>query len=66
MSVLSNLKASEAEVDHIFDHSLEAVLDPSLANKEPLAPIGSEDWPYDVEYHVGLIVHASIGFSIRT
>jgi len=51
MSVLAHLKASEAEVDHIFDHPLEAVLDPSLTSKEPLVAIGSEDWPYDVEFH---------------
>jgi hypothetical protein len=52
ISVLAHLKASEAEVDHIFDHPLEAVLDPGLASKESLVAIGSEDWPYDVEFHV--------------
>jgi len=51
LSVLDNLKASDAEVDHIFDHPLEALLDPTLASKEPLVAIGSEDWPYEVEYH---------------
>ena len=54
MSVLAHLKASEAEVDHIFDHPLEAVLNPSLASKEPLVAVGSEDWPYDVEFHVSM------------
>lgn len=54
MSVLAHLKASEAEVDHIFDHPLEAVLNPSLASKEPLVAVGSENWPYDVEFHVSM------------
>ena len=53
LSVLDNLTASEAEVDRIFSHSLEAILDPSLASSEPdLVPMSSDDWPYDVEYHV--------------
>lgn len=51
-AVLDNLEASEAEVDHIFTHPLEALLDPSLAGAEPLVPVGSSDWPYHVEYHV--------------
>ncbi|KAF7967278.1 hypothetical protein HWV62_34985 [Athelia sp. TMB] len=53
-SILSNLRASEAEVDHIFTHPLEAILDPSLAANEPLAPIGGEDWQYQGEVYVGL------------
>jgi len=51
LSILDALKASEAEVDHIFDHPLHAILDPTLASTEPLVDIGSEDWPYEVEYH---------------
>jgi len=51
LSVLDNLQASEAEVDRIFDHPLEAFLDPTLANKKPLVAIGSEDWPYEAGYH---------------
>ncbi|KAF7978832.1 hypothetical protein HWV62_44627 [Athelia sp. TMB] len=52
LSVLDNLTASEAEVDRIFSHSLEAILDPSLASSEPdLVPMSSGDWPYDDEYH---------------
>ncbi|KZP27423.1 hypothetical protein FIBSPDRAFT_948689 [Athelia psychrophila] len=52
VSVLNDLKASDAEVDLIFSHPLEALLDPLLASAEPdLVPIGSVDWPYDVEYH---------------
>jgi hypothetical protein len=54
-AVLDNLRASEAEVDRIFDHPLEALLDPPLASEEPLVVIGSEDWPYETEYHVSRI-----------
>jgi hypothetical protein len=59
LSVLNNLKASEAEVDRIFDHPLEAVLDPTLASKELLVAIGSEDWPYEVKYHVSFCTSSS-------
>ena len=51
-SVLQRLKAAENEVSCIFSHPLEAILDPSLSEKEKLVPIGSEDWPYQTEYHV--------------
>ncbi|TFK49521.1 hypothetical protein OE88DRAFT_1662001 [Heliocybe sulcata] len=50
-SVLEDLKANPTEVDCIFSHPLEAILDPSIARKEPLVPIGSEHWPYEVELH---------------
>lgn len=43
---------SPGEVDRIFDHPLEAILDPALAAKENLAPKGSEDWIYEEELHV--------------
>ncbi|TEB34719.1 hypothetical protein FA13DRAFT_1625727, partial [Coprinellus micaceus] len=50
--VLNDLKASEDEVDNIFSHPLEAILDPSISSKEPLSAVGSEDWPYeDSEYY---------------
>ena len=52
LSVLERLVPSLGEVDRIFDHPLEAILDPSLAGSEKLAPIGSEDWIYPEEYHV--------------
>jgi coenzyme A diphosphatase NUDT7 len=52
-TILDNLKAAKGEVAHIFDHPLEALLDPTLAESEPLVSIGSEDWIYDSEYHVG-------------
>ncbi|EPQ52719.1 hypothetical protein GLOTRDRAFT_47166 [Gloeophyllum trabeum ATCC 11539] len=51
VSVLGGLTANAEEVDCIFDHPLEALLDPIIARKEPLVPIGSEHWPYEVELH---------------
>ncbi|KAH9945473.1 NUDIX hydrolase domain-like protein [Epithele typhae] len=51
LSVLETLKPSPGEVDRIFDHPLEAMLDPTLAAKEKLAPIGSDDWIYPEELH---------------
>jgi hypothetical protein len=53
LSVLDNLRPAENEVARIFDHLLEAILDPPLAKMEPLVSIGSEDWPYESVYHVG-------------
>jgi coenzyme A diphosphatase NUDT7 len=44
-TVLGKLVPAEAEVADIFDHPLEAMLDPSLAKHENLVPIGSEHWP---------------------
>lgn len=52
--MLESLVPSEGEVDRIFDHPLEAILDPSLASKENLALKGSEDWTYKEDYHVCL------------
>ncbi|EED79104.1 predicted protein, partial [Postia placenta Mad-698-R] len=51
LSVLEQLKANEDEVAWIFDHPLEALLDPSIASKGPLAEKGSEHWPYEEELH---------------
>ena len=53
LSILDKLVPSPGEVDKIFDHPLEAVLDPSLAAKEDLAPKGSADWQYEEDYYVG-------------
>ncbi|CAL1715944.1 unnamed protein product [Somion occarium] len=50
-SILRNLTRCEDEVDRIFDHPLEAMLDPSLASEEPLVKKGSEDWLYKSDYH---------------
>lgn len=49
--ILRSLKASEAEVSLIFSHPLEAILDPTLVNRETLVAIGSDDWPYQSDVH---------------
>ncbi|OCH90328.1 hypothetical protein OBBRIDRAFT_793418 [Obba rivulosa] len=51
ISVLDQLEASEGEVACIFNHPLEAILDPELSAKEPLVPKGSTDWPYEPDFH---------------
>jgi hypothetical protein len=55
VSVLDALHAAPGEVARIFDHPLEALLDPELAREEGLVPIGSDDWPYQEELHVRLL-----------
>ena len=53
--MLEALRAEPSEVARIFDHPLEALLDPELVRgEEGLVPIGSEDWPYEEELHVRL------------
>jgi peroxisomal coenzyme A diphosphatase NUDT7 len=53
VSVLEELRAAPGEVARMFDHPLEAVLDPELAREvEGLVPHGSEDWPYEEELYV--------------
>ncbi|KAH9068182.1 NUDIX hydrolase domain-like protein [Lactarius deliciosus] len=47
VSILDGLRAAPGEVAHIFDHPVEALLDPELARDEKLVPVGSEDWPYE-------------------
>ncbi|KAH7927969.1 hypothetical protein BV22DRAFT_1005982, partial [Leucogyrophana mollusca] len=50
--ILDQLRPSAEEVDHIFNHPLEALLDPSLvADENNLVAKGSEHWPYDADYH---------------
>ena len=40
-------------MDKIFDHPLRAILNPAVVRGESaLVPVGGNDWPYDVEYHV--------------
>ncbi|CDO76996.1 hypothetical protein BN946_scf184298.g23 [Trametes cinnabarina] len=51
LSVMNTFVPSPGEVDRIFDHPLEAILDPPLAAKEDLAPKGSADWPYEEEFY---------------
>jgi hypothetical protein len=52
VSILDGLRAAPGEVAHIFDHPLEALLDPELARGEKLVAVGSEDWPYETELYV--------------
>jgi hypothetical protein len=66
-SILHNLKRREKEVEHIFSHPLEAILDPPLASsicgkysngssgedkEERLVEHGSEHWPHETKYRV--------------
>ena len=50
-SILDTLTPNPNEVDRIFTHPLDAIIDPSLASGEPLSGIGSEDWPYEEDYY---------------
>jgi coenzyme A diphosphatase NUDT7 len=56
-TILDQLKPGEGEVDHIFSHPLQAILDPELAPglsvSDPLVNHGSENWPHENRYHVG-------------
>ena len=66
VSVLEELRAAPGEVARIFDHPLEALLDPELLRdleEEKLVPLGSEDWPYETELHVSSIYPLAYFFS---
>ena len=52
LSVLGNLKPAPGEVDQIFDHPLEAILDPDLSTGEDLVALNSERWPTSDEFYV--------------
>lgn len=52
LSVLNALVPSQAEVDLIFDHPVKAFLDPAVVAGENLAPLGSEHWMWESEFHV--------------
>ena len=52
VSILDGLRAAPGEVAHVFDHPLEALLDPELVRDEKLVAVGSEDWPYEAELYV--------------
>ncbi|KAI6042467.1 NUDIX hydrolase domain-like protein [Pisolithus marmoratus] len=51
VGLLADLTPCVGEVDRIFSHSLEAILDPHLAGNEPLVAKGSEHWPYSQDFH---------------
>ncbi|KAL1949823.1 hypothetical protein VTO73DRAFT_8704 [Trametes versicolor] len=50
-SIIETFVPSPGEVDRIFNHPLEAILDLSIASKEELSPKGSTDWPYEEELY---------------
>ena len=50
-SILGTLTPNPDEVDRIFTHPLDAIIDPSLVYGEPLSEIKSEDWPYERDYY---------------
>jgi hypothetical protein len=66
ISVLEELRAAPGEVARIFDHPLEALLDPELLrdSEEKLVPLGSEDWPYETELHVSLSPRVFLSLSL--
>ncbi|KAL4066824.1 NUDIX hydrolase domain-like protein, partial [Scleroderma yunnanense] len=51
LDLLATLRPCVGEVDQIFSHPLEAILNPSLAGQEPLVPKGSEHWPYQQDFY---------------
>lgn len=70
LSVLGDLIPSKGEVDVIFDHPLEALLDPSLSTQEDLVEIGGELWPYEEALYVSdsfiYIFSLDLALPIRT
>lgn len=62
ISVLHRLVPSEGEVEVIFDHPLEAFLDPHLSEQEDLVVIGSALWPSDEQFYVSLEWSMSLSF----
>ncbi|KAF8972529.1 NUDIX hydrolase domain-like protein, partial [Flammula alnicola] len=67
-SILDVLRAGKGEVDHIFSHPLEAILEPNLApSLETLVAHGSEYWPYESKHHhhVDYVVKALGGMTYR-
>ncbi|KAJ7583610.1 NUDIX hydrolase domain-like protein [Mycena floridula] len=50
-TILDDLKAAEDEVAHIFNHRLDALLDPSIMRGEPIAEKSSENWIYHEEFY---------------
>lgn len=51
-TIIDRLSPCADEVDFIFTHPLEAVLEPELARDENLAEKGTENWPYEDELYV--------------
>lgn len=57
-NILSRLAANPDEVEHIFTHPLRALLDEKPPEDAlmglPLSEKGTEWWPFEEDYHVGL------------
>jgi len=58
-NIIAKLSPNAGEVDYIFHHPLEAILDPNPSlmpalrlEQEKFSEIGSDDWPYDTEWYV--------------
>lgn len=64
VSVLEKLSPSKGEVDVIFDHQLEAMLEPPLSAQGQLVAINSELWPSEAEFYVCVFPH-DIAISIH-
>lgn len=60
LSVLEDLRAAPGEVDLIYDHPLEALLDPQLSKAEPLVDLNSELWPSGDPFYVGSYITAQV------
>lgn len=56
LELLNHLTPSEGEVDVIFDHPFEAILDPHLSAQENLVGINSELWPAEEEFYVCICI----------
>lgn len=50
-ALIDTLSPCADEVDCIFSHPLEAILEPSLANGESLSEKGGENWPYSEDLY---------------
>lgn len=58
LTLLNSLVPNINEVDAIFEHPVEAVLDPSIAKDMQLVEKGSEHWPYQDDLHVNTVLLA--------
>jgi coenzyme A diphosphatase NUDT7 len=66
-SLLDSLKPNEAEVERIFHHPLEAVLDPPFMQtwEKQLTSKGGPDWPYETDWHVcAFLAHSIINLDL--
>ena len=70
-SIIDDLVASESEVERIFEHPLEAIINPKILEEDIandvsqmlLAEKGSDDWPYADELHVCAIRYSLLAIT---